>query len=149
MSSTHVIARSRTVYIERTVHIIECAACSIDFGIGADFMKRRREDHETFYCPNGHSNYYGGPTAAEKRAKKAEQELEAARSLAQREARRRSQAEAQARTADYQRRAAKGQLTKAKKRIAAGVCPCCNRTFQNLARHMAGQHPDYSTKAPE
>jgi hypothetical protein len=27
--------------------------------------------------------------------------------------------------------------------VANGVCPCCNRTFQNLARHMAGKHPDY------
>ncbi|HEX9950777.1 MAG TPA: hypothetical protein VGB53_03340 [Rubricoccaceae bacterium] len=38
------------------------------------------------------------------------------------------------------RRAAaqKGAHTRTKKRIAAGVCPCCNRTFQDLARHMAG-----------
>lgn len=39
--------------------------------------------------------------------------------------------------------ATKGQLTKTKKRIANGVCPCCNRSFANLERHMAGQHPDY------
>jgi hypothetical protein len=39
--------------------------------------------------------------------------------------------------------AAKGQATKLKKRIAAGVCPCCSRSFVDLARHMNGQHPDY------
>lgn len=22
-------------------------------------------------------------------------------------------------------------------------CPCCNRTFQNLQRHMTSKHPDY------
>ena len=24
----------------------------------------------------------------------------------------------------------------------AGTCPCCNRTFTNLARHMASKHKD-------
>ena len=28
------------------------------------------------------------------------------------------------------------------KRIHAGVCPCCNRSFPNLQRHMAAKHPD-------
>lgn len=27
------------------------------------------------------------------------------------------------------------------KRVDRGVCPCCNRSFQNLARHMATKHP--------
>lgn len=143
MGTTHVIPVSRTVYTETQIHIIECAACSIDFGIGADFVARRRKDHKSFYCPNGHSLSYSGPSAEEKRLASTERELEAARSLAQRESRRRERAEAEARTADYKARAAKGQLTKTRKRIAAGVCPCCNRTFQNLARHIAGQHPDF------
>jgi hypothetical protein len=24
------------------------------------------------------------------------------------------------------------------------VCPCCNRTFQALARHMNSKHPTYA-----
>lgn len=141
--STQVIPKNRTVFVESKIHILECATCNIDFGIGADFMRRRREDHAWFYCPNGHSNAYNGPSETEKRATQAERELEAARSLAQRESQRRQRAEAEARTADYRARAAKGQLTKARKRIAAGVCPCCNRQFQNVLRHMAGQHPEF------
>lgn len=35
--------------------------------------------------------------------------------------------------------------TRIKNRIAHGVCPCCNRSFENLARHMKGQHPGYSS----
>ena len=39
--------------------------------------------------------------------------------------------------------AAKGkQLTRLQKRIHAGVCPCCNRTFTNVARHMKTKHPN-------
>lgn len=141
--SAQVIPVRREVFVESKIHVIECAHCNIDFGIGDDFMRRRREDHQGFYCPNGHSNVYNGPSAQEREQKRLEQELEAARSLAHRESNRRQQAEANARLRDYQARAAKGQLTKTKKRVAAGVCPCCNRTFQNLANHMAGQHPEY------
>lgn len=37
----------------------------------------------------------------------------------------------------------KGKVTRLKNRAAAGVCPCCTRTFQNLANHMKHQHPDF------
>lgn len=39
--------------------------------------------------------------------------------------------------------AMKGLVTKTKNRIGNGVCPCCNRTFQNLARHINSKHPDF------
>lgn len=38
----------------------------------------------------------------------------------------------------------KGALTKVKKRVRHGVCPCCQRTFKQLAAHMAAKHPDYA-----
>jgi hypothetical protein len=28
--------------------------------------------------------------------------------------------------------------------VKHGVCPCCKRTFENLARHMKGQHPTFA-----
>jgi hypothetical protein len=117
-----------------------CGGCGIPYGLPAGFLAARREDGQNWTCPNGCVRHF--PPGGSK-AEQLEKELEAARSLAAREARRRQNAEDQARDAEYRRRAAKGQLTKAKKRIANGVCPCCNRTFKNLADHMAGQHPEY------
>ncbi len=140
MSTTRVIPKNRTVYFEHQIQIITCASCSIDYGIGGDFQLRRREDHGTFYCPNGHENWYPQDNTEQRAIK----ERDAARELAQRESRRRAMAEQEARTAEYQRRAAKGQLTKLRKRIANGVCPCCNRSFQNVLAHMANQHPDFA-----
>ena len=35
------------------------------------------------------------------------------------------------------------ELHSVKARVAHGVCPCCNRTFKQLARHMKTKHPDY------
>lgn len=40
-------------------------------------------------------------------------------------------------------RTLRGHITRTKKRIQHGVCPCCNRTFQNLARHMKSKHVNY------
>lgn len=40
---------------------------------------------------------------------------------------------------------ARGQLTKLKRRVSNGVCPCCNRSFADLHRHMTEKHPDYLT----
>jgi hypothetical protein len=37
----------------------------------------------------------------------------------------------------------RGVLVKTQRRVASGVCPCCTRSFQNLARHMDGEHPNY------
>jgi len=39
--------------------------------------------------------------------------------------------------------AARGRVTKIKRRVQHGVCPCCNRTFSNLASHMKTKHPEF------
>ena len=46
--------------------------------------------------------------------------------------------------AKRQTAAQKAAKTRLKNRVAAGVCPCCNRHFENLARHMTGQHPGFA-----
>lgn len=50
---------------------------------------------------------------------------------------------AYSRRLEHKIRAEKGAKTKLKKRIAKGACPCCNRHFVNLQRHIEGQHPEY------
>jgi len=126
-----------------TLVAITCGKCGTTFGVEHVFHEERKLTRTTFYCPNGHALSYTTSSLTELR-EKMEAKLAHAEETAQWHARRAASAEGQARRADYQARAAKGQLTKAKKRIAAGVCPCCNRTFQNLARHMVSQHPDFA-----
>ena len=38
----------------------------------------------------------------------------------------------------------KAAKTRLKNRVGKGVCPCCNRSFANLKRHMASQHPEFA-----
>jgi hypothetical protein len=124
--------------IMRTVVLVDtsCVECGITFAVPDWWQQARRNDGKGFYCPNGHSLVYGRNTL-EKRLAAAEQARDSARAYArsvqdQNDAERRAHA------------ATKGQLTKVRKRVQAGVCPCCTRSFQNLSRHMAGQHPDYA-----
>jgi hypothetical protein len=35
------------------------------------------------------------------------------------------------------------EAKKTKRRISHGTCPCCHRTFSQLAKHMTIKHPEY------
>lgn len=121
-------------------HTCATHGCGVAFAIEDGFDDRRRDDKRTFYCPSGHSLSYGGDTEAVKQRKRAEK-LE--RQLAARDADLRLE---QTRLTNERNahRATKGVLTKTKKRVANGVCPCCKRHFVDLERHMTGQHPDFA-----
>ena len=46
--------------------VIECAYCSMPFGITKTFNNARKEDHKTIYCPAGHKLAYQFESKAEK-----------------------------------------------------------------------------------
>jgi hypothetical protein len=126
-----------------TLTHISCYKCGVVFGIPANLNAELLNNHESFWCPNGHSQHYLGKTEAQKQRERAEMaEQRAERAEASRRA-----AWDQAEAAERRRRAAKGQLTKVKNRVANGVCPCCNRSFADLAAHMSTKHPDYAAPA--
>ena len=112
-----------------------CCKCSMPFSISEDFYDRKVKDHTTFYCPYGHPQNYVGKTEEQKLKERLRRsELE------------REQAEGYVKELEKSRSAFKGQITKTKNRISKGLCPCCNRSFLNMKRHMEHQHPDYIGK---
>jgi hypothetical protein len=125
--------------VTQTLNVLQCASCRMTFAIPDLFEKDRRNDHGTFYCPAGHHNVYNGQSEAEKLRQERDR---LAQRIAQRDdeiARQRDMRQ----TAERQAAAARGQVTKLKKRTSAGTCPCCTRTFANMAEHMKKQHPDF------
>jgi len=100
-----------------------------------DFQRRQHRDGKSvtaIYCPLGHTHVPAGKGEAELlrgKLERAEQRRKAERELRE----------------DTERRlsAQKAATTRAKRRHAAGVCPCCGRTFKQLQRHMTTKHPDY------
>jgi len=127
-----------------------CCNCGVAFMMPEALYAACSADHKKwFYCPNGHGQHYIGETDAERnrrRAERAEQQKARLEDALREKEREKREAVA---AADRRTAAAKGQLTKHKKRSAAGTCPCCNRTFKQLASHMANKHPEYvaDTKA--
>ncbi len=120
---------------------ITCGKCGIVFGVPDRWFEARREDKTTFYCPNGDPRAYVKSTAEKLKEEKESME-------------RRLQAELN--SANHLRlvaeKALKSEVTKRRKiekRVANGVCPCCNRTFEDLARHMSTKHKDYALPPAE
>ena len=65
--------------MEVEMRLCNCAECGVSFAFPAALAKRREEDHKSFFCPNGHSNYYPQKSEAEillERLRTKERELE-------------------------------------------------------------------------
>lgn len=103
-------------------------------------------NHQTFYCTFGHPQVFAeGETEADKLRRERNR-------LKQNEAWYESRLKELREEAEHQRNRAngyKGHATRIMKRAKAGVCPCCNRTFKQLAQHMATQHPQFTPDPPE
>jgi hypothetical protein len=102
----------------------------------SEFNNNRRVN---VFCPLGHNWNFAGESELDRTKKALEREGRIAGQRLER-------LEAARRETEHERRshaATKGHQTRLKKRIAGGACPCCNRTFVNLERHMTGQHPEY------
>jgi hypothetical protein len=127
----------------------KCWKCKTDFWMPDDLEAAARNSRGdiTVYCAYGHPGCF---------KKKSDEQLEIDR-LKQSIAQRDDEIARQQRAIDFQRSAkeriqrsltaTRGVITRVKNRIGHGVCPCCNRTFHNLANHMKSQHADYA-KSP-
>jgi len=126
-----------------------CLKCGVGIWLTDQQYDSLIRSHQTYYCIWGHGQHYTtdmGEAAQLRRErdklKQNEARLIEERDMAQRNAvRQRERAEHNLKSA----RAYKGVATKIKKRVVAGVCPCCNRHFRELEAHMATQHPTYPT----
>lgn len=137
--------RGQTIQVAVKMVLEECCSCGVLFAMTTDFRSEKlkdRNDHNrrSFYCPNGHVQWYTGETAEQKLKRELEQERKD-KEWYKRNYRAKSE------EAKHERNRAngyKGHATRITKRVKAGVCPCCNRTFKQLALHMATQHPQFT-----
>ena len=106
----------------------------------------RRSENITFYCAYGHPMHFPqGESATEKLRRERDR-------LAQTVAERNDEVNRQRKLREAAERsltATKGHVTRIKNRVGAGVCPCCTRSFGNLAAHMKTQHPSFRAEAAE
>jgi hypothetical protein len=109
-----------------------CFKCGIIFGMPNDVMRNHRQKGTDFWCPNGHQQHY-----TESEVQRLQKQLDAQKRDTEWQ-------RGRANTAEKSLIAQKGITTKLRKRIANGVCPCCQRSFTNVAQHMKRKHPDYA-----
>jgi aminoglycoside phosphotransferase family enzyme len=131
--------RGDTINLATRFVIESCIACGIEFALPSAYKDTLVEKHGSFYCPNGHSQYYSGKTEAEQLQEKLDVEKRNVEFWRKQEQTQRDCRE----KAERQRDAYKGHTTRLKKRVGKGKCPCCHATFVNLAGHMAKRHPEF------
>jgi hypothetical protein len=110
--------------------LVTCGAdgCDQTFGMHQRFYDETRRTGCGWTCPKGHQRVWKGKTT--------EQQLKDAEA---REVALKDQLAAAVHEAEQTRQA----LLRDRQRFANGVCPCCNRSFENVRRHMTTKHPDY------
>lgn len=132
-----------TLFVTDTLTAVQCPTCGVHHAIPETLreqaLAKRGANGKQVYCPNGHTWHYTGKTEAERLAGELERAQQQRAWAEARANRLRAEAEAERRKAA----AYKGVATKAKRRAAAAACPCCNRTFVQLRRHLDSQHPEY------
>lgn len=119
---------TETVVLEKDT----CGRCGGVFALNKVFTDHARANQGGFHCPYCQTGWSWNESESDrlrKRLEAAQNELRGVKceilrnqQLLDAEKKARENAERKLRRADK------------------GVCPCCNRTFQNLARHMATKH---------
>ena len=109
----------------------ECCNCHILFAMPQDFQEQMRGEHrgKNFYCPRGHEQHYAGESDVKRYKRMLDEANRKNTDLAGR---------------IHGLETAKGIAEKKAKRLLlrvhAGVCPHCQRTFSQLARHIETKH---------
>jgi DNA repair exonuclease SbcCD ATPase subunit len=137
-----------------TCAVVECGECGIPYTVPLTVYETHKREGGFHYCPNNHGWGWEKSASTLARERERQEAIRRERDRAIQENARLEESvkawmeqatmDAEARrTAERQAAAAKGQATKLRKRASAGTCPCCNRTFKQLAAHMASKHPTF------
>jgi len=112
---------------------INCGECGATYAINERYRRQREEKSGFWHCPYCQTSWgYAGGENARLKKELAEEKARKERALAE--------ANNLRSVVDLERKKA----ARLKKRVAAGVCPCCHRTVSQMARHMKTKHPDYA-----
>ena len=121
--------------------ISPCWKCKCEVWLPTPLYKAARHSSRiVFFCPYGHEAVFSeDETEADKLRRERDR-------LVQQMAQRDDVISQQGKELERERaavRALKDGSVRARKRAAAGTCPCCKRTIRQMALHMRTQHPEF------
>lgn len=112
---------------------MNCGECGGVYAINERYREQQYKKGGTWTCPYCKTGWgYSGNSENEK----LKRELEAER-------KRKLEALDRANAAMFERDMAQKDLKRHLVRSKNGVCPCCKRTFKQLAAHMKTKHPEF------
>lgn len=117
---------------------MHCGECDCHFYVDKNKYDRCKANGEAFWCPNGHERIF-----TKSKVKELEQQVKSLESTNTYLRTAKDNLHNQLTDQKHITRAHKAATTRIKNRVKHGVCPCCNRSFKQLADHMKTQHPDY------
>ena len=132
----------KTIFHTVKLTVLTCCKCGGSVGLHAQWVEMAqtvRQHKHQFWCPYCRTTQGWGGLSKEDELKRDLQQLQASNDRLAGKAR---DALAEAEHFRRSRDGVKGVVAKLKKRVGRGVCPCCNRHFSNLQRHMESKHPD-------
>lgn len=133
-----ILSRGEIIGTAEVSLVVEtCPTCGCWHAFSKSLYEKMQQDSsKAVYCPNGHSWHY---------ILSVKEQLEEARNRARRAEARNTHLQDQYDASERSRTSLKGVITRTKNRISKGVCPCCNRYFEKLAKHIKTKHPKYIT----
>jgi ATPase subunit of ABC transporter with duplicated ATPase domains len=112
--------------------------CGTPFALPAELLSAARKSAHTIYCPHGHTVVWKETEADKLRRERDRLKQDQARLEDEKR-----WAEERASMATVRAEKAERAKKRLEKRASAGTCPCCSRTFSNMATHMKRQHPEF------
>lgn len=106
-----------------TLPTLTCCNCGVVFAMPDRLMANLRASGDWFFYPSGHRQHF------------TQTEADRLRGLLEAANRRNTELVDEVARVRHEKK-------RIERRVSAGVCPCCNRTFVNLTRHMASKHKD-------
>lgn len=106
---------------------VNCGECGGTYGLNARYHQQARDKCTSWTCPYCKTGW--GYSQQTTEAQKLQEQLKEEKRVHQRTLARANELEAAAKLAAQ--------------RAKHGVCPCCNRTFKQLAAHMKNRHPEF------
>lgn len=143
MSQT-VFQRGETQTFPATLTVINCGECGGIYAINERYRQGQEQVGGSWHCPYCECGWGYAHNSENERLKR---DLQLKEAELTRQLQRLDQTKAALRETESRRRAEKGAKTKLKKRAASGICPCCNRYFVEVHKHMLSQHPEFVDEA--
>lgn len=108
------------------------------------YVSAKSSEKISFYCPYGHEAHFAAGETEEDKLRRERDQLKQDAARLRDEIIMAHRKISEAAVALKKERAA---LRKVNTRVSHGVCPCCNRTFANMAAHMKTKHPEFKEAA--